>query len=134
MTVASAWYQPCHPPKPGAVAFSMNHLFDQERSMDRLTRLKALVDENPQDRFARYGLAMELAGQGRLEDSVGEFRALMSLDPDYVASYLQAGQTLEKLNRVEEARDVYRKGIEVAAQKGDMKTRGELESALELLD
>ena len=59
-----------------------------------------LVEENPQDRFARYGLAMELASQGRLEESLGEFRALISLDPDYVASYLQAGQTMEKLNRV----------------------------------
>ena len=102
--------------------------------MDRLTRLKALVEENSQDRFARYGLAMELASQGQLEESLDEFRALMSLDPDYVASYFQAGQTLEKLNRAEEARDVYQKGMEVAARKGDMKTRGELESALELLD
>jgi len=102
--------------------------------MDRLARLKALVEGNPQDRFARYGLAMELASQGRLGESVSEFRALMSLDPDYVAGYLQAGQVLEKLSRVEEAREVYRKGMEVAARKGDMKTRGELESALELLD
>jgi len=102
--------------------------------MDRLTRLKTLVEENPQDRFARYGLAMELASQGRLEESLVEFRALMSLDPDYVASYLQAGQTMEKLSRVEEARAVYRRGMEAAARKGDMKTRGELESALELLD
>jgi len=102
--------------------------------MDRLEGLKLLVEESPQDRFARYGLAMELSSQGRLEESLGEFRALMFLDPDYVASYFQAGQTLEKLNRVEEAREVYRKGIEVAARRGDMKTRGELESALELLD
>jgi Flp pilus assembly protein TadD len=102
--------------------------------MDRLARLKTLLEENPQDRFARYGMAMELASQGRLEESFGEFRALMSLDPDYVASYLQAGQILERLNRVEEAREVYRRGMEVAARRGDMKTRGELESALELLD
>lgn len=102
--------------------------------MDRLMRLKTLVEENPQDRFARYGLAMELAGQGRLEESLVEFRALMSLDPEYVASYLQTGQTLEKLNRAEEAREVYRKGMEVAARRGDMKTRGELETALDLLN
>jgi len=102
--------------------------------MDRLARLRTLVQENPQDRFARYGLAMELASLDRLEESVSEFRALISLAPDYVASYLQAGQTLEKLNRVEEAREAYGKGIEVAAKKGDMKTRGELQSALELLD
>ncbi|MGH9426472.1 MAG: tetratricopeptide repeat protein [Terriglobia bacterium] len=109
-------------------------LFDEERRMDRLARLKGLVEENPQDRFARYGLAMELSSQGRLEESVGEFRALISLDPGYVASYFQAGQTLEKLYRVEEAREVYRKGMEVAERRGDTKTRGELESALNLLD
>jgi hypothetical protein len=40
---------------------------------------------------------------------------------------------LEKLNRVQEAREVYQKGIEVAARKGDVKTRGELESALDFL-
>jgi tetratricopeptide (TPR) repeat protein len=102
--------------------------------MDRLARLKTLVEEDPQDRFARYGLAMELANQGRLEESLGEFRALMSFDPDYLASYFQAGQTLEKLNHVEEAREVYRQGMEVAARRGDMRTRSELESALSLLD
>lgn len=102
--------------------------------MDRLARLKELVEQNPQDRFARYGLAMELASQSRLEESLHEFRALMSLDPDYLASYLQAGQTLEKLNCAEEAREVYRRGMEVAARRGDTKTRGELESALSLLD
>jgi tetratricopeptide (TPR) repeat protein len=101
--------------------------------MDRLNRLKGMVEENPQDRFARYGLAMELSSQGRLEESLGEFRVLMSLDPDYLASYLQAGQTLEKLNRVEEAREVYEQGIEVATRKGDAKTRGELQSALDFL-
>ena len=102
--------------------------------MDRLARLKSLVEENPQDRFARYGLAMELANLGRLEESLDEFRALMSLDPDYVASYLQAGQTLEKLSRLEEAQEIYGKGIVVAGRRGDMKTRSELESALSLLD
>src|ERR1051325_8321578 len=89
--------------------------------MDRLARLKALVEENPQDRFGRYGLAMELASPGRLEESLGEFRALMSFGSDYVASYLQTGPTLGKLSRIEEAREVYRKGMEVAARKGDMK-------------
>jgi len=102
--------------------------------MDRLARLRALAEENPQDRFARYGLAMELVNQGRLEQALVEFLGLISLDPDYVATYFQAGQTLERLNRLQEARDVYSHGIEVAGRRGDAKTRSELESALELLD
>ena len=102
--------------------------------MDRLARLKALVEEHPQDRFARYGLAMELGNQGQLEESLAEFRALIDLDPSYLASYFQTGQTLEKLNRAGEAREIYSQGMAVAEKKGDLRTRGELESALALLD
>jgi len=102
--------------------------------MDRLARLKALVQENPQDQFARYGLAIELANQGQLEESWNEFQSLMSVDSEYLPTYFQAGQLLERLNRVEEARRVYQRGISVATRRGDVKTCNELESALNLLD
>jgi len=102
--------------------------------MDRLARLKALVQENPHDQFARYGLAMELAGQGQLEESWDEFQSLMSVDSEYLPTYFQAGQLLERLNRVEEARQVYHRGIAVAKRRGDLRTCSELESALNLLD
>lgn len=102
--------------------------------MDRLTRLRELLRENPKDSFARYGLAMELAKQGSLEEAVSEFKQLMSVAPDYVAAYLQAGQTLERLNRGSEAKAVYRQGIEVAMRNGNSHARSELEAALSLLD
>jgi tetratricopeptide (TPR) repeat protein len=57
----------------------------------------------------------------------------MAADPDYAASYFHAGQTLEQLGKLEEARDVYRRGIEVTARKGDQHARSELEGALDLL-
>jgi hypothetical protein len=57
--------------------------------MDRLAKLKALIAENSQDRFARYALAMEYAKQGSLEEAVAEFRTLLSFDADYVGAYLQ---------------------------------------------
>ncbi len=102
--------------------------------MDRLARLKALVEEKPKDSFGRYGLAMEYVNLGHLEEALAEFRALLSFDPDYVATYFQAGQTLEKLKRQDEARELYRRGMEVAARRGDRKTQNEIEAALSLLD
>src|SRR5262249_8243715 len=98
--------------------------------MDRLARLKALVQENPQDPFARYGRAMELANQGQLGESWNEFESLMSVDSEYLPTYFQAGQLLERLNRLKEARRVYQQGIAVATRRGDVRTRNELESAL----
>jgi len=99
----------------------------------RLEILKQMVAERPGDSFLRYGLAMEYRNTGDLAAALAEFNALMAADPDYAASYFHAGQTLEQLGKLEEARDVYRRGIEVTARKGDQHARSELEGALDLL-
>jgi Tfp pilus assembly protein PilF len=99
----------------------------------RLEALKGMVAENPKQSFLRYGLAMEYKNAGDLEAAVGEFRALIATDPDYSAAYFHGGQTLEKLGREEEAREVYREGIEASTRKGDLHTRNEIQAALEML-
>jgi Tfp pilus assembly protein PilF len=99
----------------------------------RLEILKNMVAERPGDSFLRYGLAMEYRNSGDLESALHEFRELMTADPDYAAAYFHAGQTLERLGKLDEAREVYRRGIEVTARKGDQHARSELEGALDLL-
>ena len=99
----------------------------------RLEVLKSMVEQNPRDSFSRYGLAMEYRIRGDLEAAMGEFRALMTADPDYVAAYFHGGQTLEKLGRVEEAREVYQNGVEAATRKGDLHGRSEMQAALDML-
>jgi tetratricopeptide (TPR) repeat protein len=99
----------------------------------RLETLKSMLARNPLDSFARYGLALEYRTAGDLDSAIAEFEALMSAAPDYVPAYYQAGQTLELRGRPEEAREVYRRGLEAAARKGDAHARGEIEAALDLL-
>ena len=99
----------------------------------RLELLKSMVAQNPRDSFSRYGLAMEYRNRGDLEAAMGEFRALMAADPDYVAAYFHGGQTLEKLGRAEEARAIYQSGVEAATRQGDHHGRSEMEAALNLL-
>ncbi len=81
----------------------------------------------------RYGLAMEYVRIGELETAVSEFAALLSHNPGYAAGYFHAGQTLEKLGRIEDAREMYRKGIDVTGASGDEHTRSELIAALRML-
>jgi Flp pilus assembly protein TadD len=102
-------------------------------SASRLESLKSLVAQNPADNFLRYGLAMEYRNSGDLEGAMREFRALMEGSPDYCATYLHAGQTLERMGRTEEARAVYQAGIEATTRKGDQHARSELHAALDLL-
>jgi tetratricopeptide (TPR) repeat protein len=96
----------------------------------RIDILKQMIEQNPGNSFARYGLAMEFANSGDLESAVREFDSLVNDDPNYSAAYFHGGQALEKLGRLDQARDYYRRGIEVTR---DPHARGELEAALDIL-
>ena len=96
----------------------------------RIDILKSMVEQNPGDAFGRYGLAMEYVNGGDLEAAVEQFQALLEHNPNYAAGYFHGGQTLEKLGRTGDARELYARGIEVTGRTGDGHTRSELEGAL----
>ncbi|HXF27729.1 MAG TPA: tetratricopeptide repeat protein [Bryobacteraceae bacterium] len=100
---------------------------------NRIEILKNMVEQDPNNSFARYGLGMEYVNAGHFEDAIAEFRALIATNADYAAAYYHGGQALEKLGNIEEARELYEKGIEATARTGDGHTRSELQAALDLL-
>jgi tetratricopeptide (TPR) repeat protein len=99
----------------------------------RLEILKSMVEQKPTDSFARYGLAMEYRNSGDLEAAMAEFRTLMEVNPDYSPAYFHGGQTLERMGLLEEARDVYTKGVEVTIRIGNEHARSEMQGALDML-
>jgi Tfp pilus assembly protein PilF len=99
----------------------------------RLETLKSMVAQDPGGAFGRYGLAMEYVNGGELEAAVEQFHALLEHNPNYVAGYFHGGQTLEKLGRPADAKELYRRGIQASTSIGDAHTRSELEGALTLL-
>jgi Tfp pilus assembly protein PilF len=96
----------------------------------RIEILQQLLEQNPQSTFARYGLAMEYIKSGELTRAMTEFDAVLAIDPSYAAAYFHGGQALEKLSRIDDARDYYRRGIAAAR---DPHARSELEAALDIL-
>jgi len=96
----------------------------------RITLLKQLLEQDPSSKLARYGLAMEYVNTDRLEEAIHEFHAGLASDPNYSAAYFHGGQTLEKLGRLDEAREFYRQGIE---RTQDAHARAELQGALDIL-
>lgn len=99
----------------------------------RRAALEGFVQANPNDAFARYGLALECAKLG--DDSAAEdnFRQLLSAHPDYVAGYFQFGQILARLGRIPEARQTLSAGIATASKVGDTHARDEMSAALDAL-
>ncbi|MEX2260761.1 MAG: tetratricopeptide repeat protein [Bryobacteraceae bacterium] len=99
----------------------------------RVEKLKELLAQDPGNAFMRYGLAMEYANGGDLEQALAEYRNLLAAKPDYPAAYFHGGRALEGLGRIDEAREMYRRGIEVTSQLGDAHTMSELRAALDIL-
>jgi cytochrome c-type biogenesis protein CcmH/NrfG len=50
--------------------------------MDRIAALNDILTQNPNDTFARYGLAMEYSKQGDLDRALAEFSILLKTNPD----------------------------------------------------
>src|SRR4051812_6105077 len=98
--------------------------------MGRLEMLKEHLAEFPGDAFARYGLAMEYANSGENEAALAEFAALLKGNPDYTAGYFMAAQTLAKIGKTEEAREMLANGIASAKRTNNAHAQSEMEGML----
>jgi predicted Zn-dependent protease len=101
--------------------------------MDRLAMLNEILSQNPDDAFARYGLAMEYAKSGEVDRALEEFTTLLSAHPDYTAAYFMAAQTLASANRVDEAKKMLVDGISSARRTGNTHAQSEMTTMLEEL-
>ena len=95
--------------------------------------LSEVLAQNPNDAFARYGLAMEYMNSGQTEHALEEFSKLLSVHPDYTAGYFMAAQTLVGGGRREEAKKMLVDGIAAARRTGDNHAQSEMTAMLEEL-
>ena len=96
--------------------------------MNKLAILTQIVSEHPTDAFARYGLAMELVSQSRIEEALTHFDTCIAHNPDYVPAYQMSAQTLAKLGRTEEAIDRLHHGIATANRTNNQHALAEMEA------
>jgi predicted Zn-dependent protease len=102
--------------------------------MDKIAGLKEILELDPRNSFARYGLAMELAGRGETEAAISEFDTLLANDPGYTAGYFMAAQTLASAGRAPEGIARLKAGIESAARSGNLHAAGEMQAMLDELE
>jgi len=100
-------------------------------SSDRISALNEILSQDPNNAFARYGLAMELANSGQIEQALAEFSKLLAANPDYAAGYFMAAQTLVKIDRADEAKVMLQNGIAAAQRKGDSHAASEMQGMLD---
>lgn len=92
--------------------------------------LNEILAQNPNDAFARYGLAMEYSKSGEVEQALDEFNKLLVANPDYTPGYFMAAQTLARENRTAEAKKMLSEGIASAKRTSDAHAQSEMEAML----
>ncbi len=102
--------------------------------MDKIAGLREILELDPKNSFARYGIAMELAKSGETAEALAEFDTLLANDPDYTAGYFMAAQTLAAAGRTAEAVERLKAGIGSAARSGNQHALSEMQAMLDELD
>lgn len=99
--------------------------------MDKIANLNEILEQDPQNAFARYGLAMELAARGETEAALQQFDRLQSDHPDYTAGYFMAAQTLAKAGREAHAKQRLVDGMASARRTGNQHALREMQAMLD---
>lgn len=102
--------------------------------MNRLDILKQMEAKQPDDAFVKYAIATEYISQGNDAEALPYFTLLVYRFPDYLPTYLHLGMLYERLEKLSEATEAYKQGIEVAKKAGDKKALGELNEALMMVE
>lgn len=101
--------------------------------MDRMAMLSEILAANPEDSFARYGLALEYSKAGQIDQALAEFKTLIEKNPDYTPAYFMAAQALANADRNAEAKRMLVDGISSARRTGNTHAQSEMTAMLEEL-
>lgn len=99
----------------------------------RVEKLKLMLQEHPTDSFLLFALGLEMIKVGESNEAESLFRKIISNDPDYCGVYYHLGKLLEKLDRVDEALQIYDLGMLVCKKLNEQHNYNELRSALDNL-
>jgi tetratricopeptide (TPR) repeat protein len=101
--------------------------------MNRLEYLLQLHQEQPNDPFLVYGIALEYKKTDSNQTPVF-FDLLLTAFPDYLATYYQAAEYFTEKGFYEKALEIYDTGIHLATSLNEMKTLAELKNAKQNLE
>ena len=100
----------------------------------RVEPLKKLLDRNPNDTRALFGLANEFEKNERWNDVVEHLSRYLQVADDEGNAWGRLGYALRATGRSDEAREAYRRGVEVAQAHGHPSMAAEFEAILEEWD
>lgn len=100
---------------------------------NRIEQIKEFLKDDSNDSFLKYALALEYVRIEENDTAKDCFLKLIKEDENYLASYYQLGKLYELLSDLENAVEIYEKGIKIAQKSENKKTLSELQEAYNML-
>ena len=85
----------------------------------RLNQFRKMAADDPDNELGHLSLGRELMAAGRAEEAVESFRRTIELNDRLSKAYQLLGEALLKLDRRKDAATVLKRGVQVAADRGD---------------
>lgn len=104
-----------------------------KKDKSKIKQLARQIKNNPGDSFSKFALALEFRKEGEFKNARILFEDILSSDPDYVGVYYHLGKLYEALDRLNDAKELYQKGILIADKQQKSRTKKELKEALQQL-
>jgi len=101
---------------------------------DRLTKLRAMLEAEPNDGFLLYAFAQELAKLGRFDEASAQYDRAIEVDPKECYAFFHKAKALEQAGRLSAAIDALRAGLARSRTVGDRKAASEIEGYLDSLE
>lgn len=95
----------------------------ERMASEKIDRIKKVIALEPDSEMLWLSLGQAYlaeASAGSAEQAVEAFEKAIALKPDYTVVYEHLGEALEKTGKAEEAKAIYRKGIEIGQRTRDM--------------
>lgn len=106
----------------------------EEEATERIAMFKEVLDIDPDDPVATYGLGKAHIQLHQYEEAVPYLFHATEVQKDYSAAYLDLGKCHEFLDHPAEAIATYHQGIAIASRKGDLMPLREMERRLKALE
>ena len=87
---------------------------------EKIERIKKVLAAEPESEMLWFSLGQAYLADESATLAVEAFEKAIALKPDYTVVYEQLGGALEKIGKMEEAKGIYRKGIEIGQKTRDM--------------
>lgn len=99
--------------------------------IDRMAQLQKLHAADPADAFCTYGIALEHAKLGQIEQAIHWLDKTLDIDPHYCYAYFQKGKMLSQQGQREAGRLALQTGLTKAQESGDQHAAAEISSLLQ---